>query len=101
MLRGYQKRVYVIKKTDSPLFEEAYFLMKPCVKTPCAEDEVAMLREAERIVSEVYGFAAEYGKRSHTKHGFRTFGARFLAFLLGAAVSSAIIGSAALLLTFA
>ena len=66
-----------------------------------AYDEAAMLREAQRIVSEVYGYAAEYTRRNTHGNGIRTFGARFLAFLLGAAASSAVIGSVALFLTFA
>lgn len=101
MLRGCQKRVYVIRKPDSPLFEEAYFLLKPLSDTKSAPDEAAMLREAQRIVSEVYGYAAEYTRRNTHGNGIRTFGARFLAFLLGAAASSAVIGSVALFLTFA
>lgn len=98
MLRGCQKRVYVIRKPDSRLFEEAYFLLKPTTGNHVPE-EAAMLREAERIVSEVYGFAAEYTCRQKKAGG--GFGTRFFAFILGVAVSSAAIGSVALLLTFA
>lgn len=101
MLRGYQKRVYVIRKPESGLFEEAYFLLKPNQSCVTAPDEAAMQREAERIVAEVYGFAAEYTQK-RGKHGrTETFAVRFMAFLAGAAVSSAAIGSVALLLTLA
>ena len=95
MLRGCQKRIYVIRKPESALFEEAYFLLKP------TRDEAAMQREAERIVSEVYGFAAEYTQNKKGGGKMGSFGVRFMAFLAGAAVSSAAIGSVALPLTFA
>ena len=100
MLRGCQKRVYVIRKPDSRLFEEAYFLLKPNTGNHVPE-EAAMLREAERIVSEVYGFAAEYTRKKADRGHTGAFGVRFMAFLAGVAASSAAIGSVALLLTFA
>lgn len=101
MLRGCQKRIYVIRKPESALFEEAYFLLKPTRAGTTAPDEAAMQREAERIVSEVYGFAAEYTQKKKGGGQMGSFGVRFMAFLAGAAVSSAAIGSVALLLTFA
>lgn len=101
MLRGCQKRVYVIRRTGSALFEEAYFLLKPDPAGAAAPDEAAMRREAERIVSEVYGFAAEYTRKKGEHGRSGAFGVRFIAFLAGAAVSSAAIGSVALLLAYA
>ncbi len=101
MLRGCQKRVYVIRKPGSALFEEAYFLLKPYAPGAAAPDEAEMQREAERIVSEVYGFAAEYTRKKADRGHTGAFGVRFMAFLAGVAASSAAIGSVALLLTFA
>ena len=49
MLKGAQKRMIVIKTSDSKFFEEAYFVVKP----NCYEDELDMIVEADRIVERV------------------------------------------------
>ena len=49
MLKGAQKRMIVIKTSDSEFFEEAYFVVKP----NCHEDELDMIAEADRIAEKV------------------------------------------------
>ncbi len=48
--RGTQKKMIVLKRTGSPFFEEAYFILREGGDDLCAGDN-AMALEAERIVS--------------------------------------------------
>ena len=94
MVRGCQRKIYVVKNPESPLFEEAYFILKQNLprKTEVSPNEMA--EEAKRIVKDVCGLAPLYPKTGNIFHN------RLLAFVLGAAASSALIGSVALTLAF-
>ena len=56
-MRGYQKRVIHLKKVQSSVFEEAYFVIKPgCDKLQVTkEKEPDFIREANRIIEESVG----------------------------------------------
>lgn len=97
MLRGCQKRIYYMKNTGSKYFEEVYLILKndaPEGKKPFASCELSrdLASEADRIVRD----ACNYFAPPRTRY----FG-RGVAFALGAASSSALIGTIALLLTLA
>ena len=89
MVRGCQRKIYVVKSTESPLFEEAYFILKrnPAHQTAISESEMA--REANRIVQDICGVSNLYRKNNG-------LGTKVWAFVLGAAASSAVMGSLAL-----
>ncbi len=91
MVRGCQRRIYVVKNTDSALFEEAYFILKRNPSPQPAVSESEMAEEADRIVKDVYGFAPLCRRRS--------FGTKILAFVLGAAASSVLFGITALVIS--
>ncbi|MBQ7921098.1 MAG: hypothetical protein IJ325_00770 [Clostridia bacterium] len=82
----------MVKNTDSPLFEEAYFILRRSSRSQAAVSESEMAAEANRIVQDVYGFS------SVCRRAGNGLGTRIMAFILGAAASSALIGSAALIL---
>ena len=93
MVRGCQRRIYIVKNTDSSLFEEAYFILKRNPTPQPAVSESEMAAEANRIVQDVYGFSPICRRRGNG------IAAKIPAFVLGAAASSALIGSVALVLT--
>ncbi len=90
MLRGCQKKIYHVRKLDSAYFEEAYLVLRNGVPESGATSNLA--EEAERIVREAYGCC-----QIRTRHPLLMN--RGLAFALGAASSSALIGTIALLIT--
>ena len=92
-MHGCQKRMYCMKNVGGLYFEEVYFILKktaPDAASPLGSRDLA--GEAERIVREA---AAGHPCRrpAHTP----VFG-RAAAFALGAASSSAVIGTVALIL---
>ncbi len=94
MLRGCQKKVYHVKNVSGRYFEEAYLILKndvPEVQERTGSADLAA--EAERIIREA---ANAYGnvlpRRSPVQLG------RAAAFALGAASSSALIGTVALII---
>lgn len=94
MLRGCQKKVYHIKNVSGKYFEEAYLILKKDVPETAGRTYSADLaEEAERIIREA---ADAYGnmlpRRSPMQLG------RAAAFALGAASSSALIGTVALII---
>lgn len=89
LLKGCQKRILHIKNTDSALFEEAYFILKPA-NGETKEDD--MVKEAERILK-----SASLKKK---KHSFLLTWEDLLIFLAGILLSFIIFGIAALFLTF-
>ncbi|MBE6615888.1 MAG: hypothetical protein E7631_11370 [Ruminococcaceae bacterium] len=95
MIRGCQKRVYYLKNPNSPLFAEAYFILKG-EKTP-APKETEMAEEARRIVE---NFENPGSRKPYPSPPFCA-GQKIGAFMVGAASSSAVIGGIALLLAFA
>jgi len=94
MVRGCQRRIYVVRNPSSPLFEEAYFILKRNNAPQPVVSESEMAMEADRIVRDVCGFSVVCRRRNSG------FGPKVLAFVLGAAASSAVIGSIALTLAF-
>ena len=93
MIKGCSRRVIVIKHPESELFEEAYFILKRNPSPQPAVSESEMAAEANRIVQDVYGFSPICRRRGNG------IAAKIPAFVLGAAASSALIGSVALVLT--
>ncbi|MBQ4067317.1 MAG: hypothetical protein IJD22_06715 [Clostridia bacterium] len=63
MIKGCQKKIIHLKKTDSPYFEEAYFILKDTPDRAGAFCENDMVREAIRL-TESY---SEYKKRARKK----------------------------------
>ncbi len=93
MLRGCQKRMYYMKNVGGIYFEEVYFVLKknaPDSTSPIGALDLA--GEAERIVRE-----ANEGLPCRKNHGHPSI-SRAAAFALGAASSSAIIGTVALII---
>lgn len=90
MLRGCQKKIYHVRKLDSAYFEEAYLILRNGIPESCGSATLA--EEADRIIHEVYGCC-----QVRTRHPLLMN--RGLAFALGAASSSALIGTIALLIT--
>ena len=91
MLRGCQKRVYHIRNPRSAYFEEAYLVLRPTAPQPHAASR-DLAAEAERIIRD-----ACVPCRANRTHA--PLVGRGLAFALGAASSSALIGTIALLIT--
>lgn len=100
MVKGCQKRIYHVKNADSRIFEEAYFVLKKSVSSEQIPgvryvSEREMAQEAERLVLEM-------APASPRKYGHSLLNAgKACAFALGAAASSALIGTVALILAFA
>ncbi len=93
-MHGCQKRMYCMKNIGGLYFEEVYFILKknaPDGNSPIGGVDLAM--EAERIVREA---ADTLPCRKTVRHP--VFG-RAAAFALGAASSSALIGTVALILS--
>lgn len=78
MLKGYQKKIVCLKNTGSPLFEEAYFIVRADVPAPGGSH--TLVEEANRIIARNSGEFPRF--RRHT------FPAGWLAFTLGAAVTA-------------
>ena len=78
-MRGYQKKVVFLKNTGSPIFEEAYFVIKGDILTqnPTTED---MVVEASRIIEENFEKKKRISKKALALYT--------LVFLLGAFISS-------------
>lgn len=77
MIKGLERKMMLLKSTNSKYFDEAYFIMKDDISL---YDEGEILREAERIM-----FSAETCKRIK-KTSKRNFLKAFLFSLLGALV---------------
>ena len=92
-MHGCQKRMYCLKNVGGLYFEEVYFILKktaPDPHSPLGSRDLA--GEAERIVREAAG-SLPCRRNPHTP----VIG-RAAAFALGAASSSALIGTIALIL---
>ena len=79
MLRGYQRKLIMIRTNDSSVFESAFFILRGA---NCEnENSVEMVSEANRILRE-----SDTGKKKKSfrvRHLFFCFG---IGFLLGASV---------------
>jgi len=92
-MHGYQKRMYCMKNVGGLYFEEVYFILKktaPDAHSPLGSSDLA--GEAERIVRE-----ASESLPCRRSSRMPVIG-RAAAFALGAASSSALIGTIALIL---
>jgi len=93
-MHGYQKRMYCMKNIGGVYFEEVYFILKknaPDALSPLGSIDLA--GEAERIVRE-----ASESLPCRRKNARHPVIGRAAAFALGAASSSALIGTIALIL---
>lgn len=52
MIRGCQRKILMLKNTESPLFEEAYFILRHNGTALTASTKTNMIKEANRIISE-------------------------------------------------
>ena len=78
MIKGLERKMMLLKSTNSKYFDEAYLIMKDDISV---YDEGEILREAERIL-----FSAETCKRikrSNKKRTFKSFLILVLGVLLG------------------
>ena len=75
MIKGCHKRIVFLKDTESELFDEAYFILKPCAISKNEDDIVS---EATKIVS---GFEPKGAKRKEIP-------ATFISFLLGLGIGT-------------
>lgn len=55
-MRGYQKRVIYLKNTGSPLFEEAYFVIKSDGEGRSSKSSTTLVQEANKIIEENVNF---------------------------------------------
>ena len=92
MIRGCQKKVYYIKNIESKYFDEAYLIMKNDADVLIKKNGINLAAEADRIIHDVYGT-----DKSVKQHGKAVLGKAGL-FALGAASSSAVIGTIALII---
>lgn len=60
MIKGCSRHVIVLKNTESDLFEEAYFIVRP---KGCERKRDDLLLEANRIIRAKSGSGYEVGKR--------------------------------------
>ena len=80
MIKGTHRHMVILKNTESPLFEEAYFILRDQANpTDCRSDMVA---EANRIITA--NTLSPTRKPKHEKIKYR------LCFLLGALVGSGV-----------
>ncbi len=96
-MRGCRKQMYHMKNPGGLYFEEVYFVLKTSVgDRPSPLTELDLAGEAERIVRDA---ADSLPCRRRTGLADRPFPiSRGVAFALGAASSSAVIGTVALIL---
>ena len=60
MVRGCQKKIIYLKNTGSDVFDEAYFIIND--KALSSEDDVDMVKEANRILDECFIDSKKAGK---------------------------------------
>lgn len=98
MLRGCQKKVFYMKNPNGVYFDEVYFILKKGLPDPSGQSFSSDLAaEADRIIREAGGMFASSARRRKV----RTVLSRAAVFALGAAASSALIGTVALILLYA
>lgn len=51
-MKGCQKKIIMLKNTDSDIFDEAYFILKDNRETTEKVSETEMIKEANRIVND-------------------------------------------------
>lgn len=70
MIKGFNRRVVVMKNPDSNLFEEAYFIVKE--NALCNKRDKNPVEEAKKIVRQMEEENA-YGKEKRTAQRVRSF----------------------------
>lgn len=93
MLRGCQKKIYYVKNVNGKYFDEAYLVMRNDMPEQLGQAySTDIVAEANRIIKEATNTCISMRKRRFSlgKAG---------AFLLGAASSSAVIGTIALIVS--
>ncbi len=90
MLRGCQKRIYYMKNPGGKYFEEVYLILRKDIPENGHNTAPDLATEADRIVRDACDYFAPR-KKEHLI-------GRAAAFALGAASSSAIIGTIALII---
>lgn len=88
MLKGAQKRMIVVKTSDSKLFEEAYFVLRH----ESRGEETDMVAEANRIIEECGG-----RKGKHKKYGPKELICAAALFLGGGTLGGVTVGLLSLL----
>ena len=88
MLKGAQKRMIVVKNSDSKLFEEAYFVLRH----ESRNEESDMVAEANRIIEECGG-----RKGKHKKYGPKELICAAALFLGGGTLGGVTVGLLSLL----
>ncbi len=88
MLKGAQKRMIVVKTSDSKLFEEAYFVLRH----ESRNEESDMVAEANRIIEECGG-----RKGKHKKYGPKELICAAALFLGGGTLGGVTVGLLSLL----
>ncbi len=97
MLRGCQKKVLYMKNPNGVYFDEVYFILKKGLPDPAGQSLCTDLAaEADRIIREAGGILASSARRRK----IRATLSRAAVFALGAAASSALIGTVALILLY-
>lgn len=84
MIKGAQKKMIVIRTASSPIFEEAYFVMRGGQ----SRDERDMIDEANRIINA--SGAGKQDKKQRRKDSTRTLIALLCGFMGGSAVGGII-----------
>ncbi len=72
--KGTQKKMIMLKNTDSRYFEEAYFIIKDEIGHSQKGDacENAMIKEANRIISETFRDTVSLCSSSNGSAGFKS-----------------------------
>lgn len=83
MLKGYQRRLVMIRTCESKIFESAFFILR---SASMGVSKVEMVDEAKRIIEEC-NLPKRRAKRLTFKHILASMG---LGFLLGAAALGAV-----------
>ena len=98
-MRGCEKKIYCVKNASSAYFEEAFFVLRGTAAFPEGKPAAQTLaEEAERIIREAAGCVRETPAKVPAP--IRRLPSP-LAFALGAASSSALIGTIALIAALA
>ncbi len=84
MIKGCEKRIIHVKNTNSPYFEEAYFILKS--DSACEASEGDMIKAAERIAAEAAFQKNEKRRARLSKRGAILLLGFSVAFLAAAAV---------------
>ena len=94
-MRGYQKRLVCLKKTGSPIIEEAYFVLSDGVSLENGKER--FLKEANRIIEECIGNIDGSSEKGAFSRALSSLRRALLPFMIGALVMGGMIIAFALL----